>query len=64
MILGALKAAGGENYLVYHAMVNPQLFFPLIGKVIPLQVAGDPSEPLNVVHHYIARKSVAPPKKK
>jgi len=64
MILDALEMSGGVHYLVYHAMVNPQLFMPLIGKVIPLQIAGDPNEPLNVVHHYIARKSVAPPKKK
>lgn len=64
MILAALKASGGENYLIYHAMVNPQLFFPLIGKVLPLEVAGDPDAPLNVVHHYIQRKSVKAPKKK
>lgn len=64
MILDALEASGGVNYLVYHAMVNPQLFMPLIGKVIPLQVAGDPDAPINVVHHYIQRKSVAAPKRK
>lgn len=64
MILEALEAAGGKDYLLYHALMNPQLFMPLVGKVLPLTVAGDPNEPLNVVHHYVQRKSVPAPKKK
>ena len=40
MILGALEQAGGEEYLVRCAKKNPQAFLTLVGKVLPLQVAG------------------------
>lgn len=40
MILGALIAAGGENYLLRQSEQNPVAFLGLVGKVLPLQLAG------------------------
>ena len=34
-VLEAFKEAGGVKYLVKHAEENPQLFIPLIAKVLP-----------------------------
>jgi len=48
MILGALERAGGESYLVRQATDNPTAFLSLVGKVLPLQVSGDPEAPLNI----------------
>lgn len=48
MILGALNAAhedGGQAYLTVQAKENPTAFLTLVGKVLPLQVAGDDSLP-------------------
>lgn len=42
MILSALDTAGGVNYLVAQAHDNPSAFMTLVGKVLPLQVGGDP----------------------
>lgn len=51
MILGALSAVGGQSYLEGCAL-DPKLqpsFLGLIGKVLPLQVGGDPSgSPIHV----------------
>jgi hypothetical protein len=41
MIVGALSAAGGENYLLRQAEQNPVAFMSLVGRVLPLQVTGD-----------------------
>lgn len=49
MILGALDEAGGQAYLVEQAMSNPNAFMTLIGKVLPMQIGGDPSNPLHLV---------------
>ena len=46
MILEALDKAGGVKYLVAQAESNPASFMTLIGKVIPLQVSGDPNSPI------------------
>lgn len=35
MILGALDAAGGQQYLMDQAILNPTAFMTLIGKVLP-----------------------------
>jgi hypothetical protein len=35
MILGALDAAGGQDYLQHQAETNPGPFLSLIGKVLP-----------------------------
>ena len=51
MILGALDDAGGVKYLTERAK-DPRTasaFLTLVGKVLPLQVAGDASNPLTVV---------------
>lgn len=49
MILQALNEAhkdGGVAYLKQQADKNPTAFLTLVGKVIPLQVGGDPENPL------------------
>lgn len=40
MILKALDKAGGVNYLVKQAEESPNAFLALVGKVLPMQVAG------------------------
>jgi len=46
MILGALDKAGGIDYLYAQADKNPNAFLSLVGRVLPLQVSGDPENPL------------------
>lgn len=48
MILGALNAKGGVDYLVDQAGENPTAFLTLVGKVLPMTVAGDPENPVKV----------------
>lgn len=50
MILGALDAAGGLNYLKEQAEKNPGPFMALVGKVLPTTLAGDPQNPLQHEH--------------
>lgn len=49
-ILKAGELAGGANglvgYLTTQAQINPASFLPLLGKVLPLQIAGDPDSPI------------------
>ena len=40
MILGALADVGGQDYLARQADENPVAFMGLLGKVLPLQLAG------------------------
>lgn len=40
MILGALSDAGGQEYLVKQAKMNPTAFMGLIGKVLPTELKG------------------------
>lgn len=49
MILSTLHEAGGEDYLLNIAKTDPKTFAQLLGKVLPLTVAGDPNEPLKTV---------------
>jgi hypothetical protein len=49
MILGALDAAGGQQYLVEQASKNPVAFMSLLGKVLPLQVSGEGGGPVLIV---------------
>ena len=56
MILTALDKAGGAEYLLRQASANPTAFMTLVGKVLPLQVAGDSENPL--VLKMIERKIV------
>lgn len=46
MILAALDEKGGTKYLVDVAGTNPTAFLSLVGKVLPLTVAGDADNPL------------------
>jgi len=46
MILGALDEAGGIEYLKRRAEDTPGPFLALVGKVLPMQVVGDKSNPL------------------
>ena len=41
MILGALGDVGGRDYLAARALDAPAAFLTLVGKVLPLQMAGD-----------------------
>jgi hypothetical protein len=52
MILAALSSAGGAEYLERKAN-DPRTaaaFLGLIGKVLPMTVAGDPDAPLRMIH--------------
>jgi hypothetical protein len=55
MILGALEANGGQNYLEKQALENPVAFLTLLGKVLPTTLQGDPDRPLTVtrIEHVI-----------
>ncbi len=55
MITQALEKAGGVEYLVRQAEENPGAFMTLVGKVLPLQVSGDPDNPLTVAVQRIER---------
>jgi hypothetical protein len=48
-ILGALAAKGGQKYLERIAEEEPVAFCGLIGKVLPMTVAGDSENPLKTV---------------
>jgi hypothetical protein len=41
MILGALEAVGGQDYLAKQAVESPAAFLTLIGKVLPAQLTAD-----------------------
>lgn len=48
MILQALdeQKGGGVAYLKDQALMNPNAFLSLLGKVLPTTLAGDPSNPV------------------
>ena len=52
-ILKAAEKAGGKSglvgYLRTQAGENPGPFMALLGKVLPMQIAGDPDNPIKVV---------------
>jgi hypothetical protein len=49
MILTALDKAGGIDYLTEQAQENPTAFMTLVGKVLPLTIAGDKDNPLRAM---------------
>lgn len=49
MILTALSTVGGAEYLAKQAEENPVAFMGLVGKVLPLQIKGDASEPFRII---------------
>ena len=59
-ILEAAEAAGGKRgivgYLTLQASENPTAFMSLLGKVLPLTLAGDPEAP---ILHVIERRIVS-----
>lgn len=48
MVAQALDEAGGVDYLLTQATSNPTAFLTLVGKVIPLQVAGNMNHAVKV----------------
>lgn len=59
MILEALDNAGGAEYLLSQARANPNAFLTLVGKVLPMQITGDPNAPVAfkfIVEHVKANK--------
>lgn len=44
----AFEKVGGEDYLVTIAREDPKTFCSLLGRVIPLQIAGDNENPLTI----------------
>ena len=49
MILGALSDAGGRAWLARQADENPVAFMGLVGRVLPLTIAGDSENPVTYV---------------
>jgi len=52
-IIQAAANAGDGNmveYLTQQARLNPGPFMSLLGKVLPLQIAGDPENPIKHIH--------------
>lgn len=53
ILLAAQRAGGGDdglvNYLEAQARQNPQSFLPLLGKVLPLQIAAADGGPVKFV---------------
>jgi hypothetical protein len=53
-ILLAAQKAGGDtetglvDYLTVQASENPGPFMSLLGKVLPMQIAGDPDAPISI----------------
>jgi len=48
-ILAALDGVGGVDYLTSTAKSHPAAFMALLGKVLPMTVAGDPENPLHAI---------------
>lgn len=49
MIIGALDRAGGVDYLVEQSEKNPTAFMGLVGKVLPMQLAGADGGELKII---------------
>lgn len=56
MILEALSDVGGVGYLTRVAESHPQAFLSLLGKTLPMTVAGDPDQPIQ----HVARIELVP----
>lgn len=50
MILRALDGVGGVDYLQQQANENPTSFLALVGKVLPMTVAGTAADGGHVIH--------------
>jgi hypothetical protein len=60
MILEALDKAGGVEYLVEQSKENPVAFMGLVGKVLPMQLAGSGDDGEHVVVTRIELVGVRP----
>jgi hypothetical protein len=51
ILLAATNAGDGDmaEYLTKQAKENPTAFMGLLGKVLPMQVVGDPDNPLKMI---------------
>jgi hypothetical protein len=47
-IMNAFEKVGGEDYLVWLARAEPRAFATLVGKVLPLTIAGDKDAPMAI----------------
>jgi hypothetical protein len=48
MVIGALQAVGGAEYLAARALDTPTAFMALVGRVLPLQVSGQDGGPVHI----------------
>ena len=48
-ILVAFQGVGGATYLQGIAATNPTAFCTLLGKVLPMTIAGDPENPVKTI---------------
>lgn len=48
MVLATLKSVGGETYLRRLARNEPTLFVPLVARLIPTRIGGEPGNPVEV----------------
>ena len=48
MVLAALDAVGGQQYLQRQALANPAIFLSLVARTMPVKVTGDPDHPIEV----------------
>ena len=48
MILGAIDDAVGQAYFAAQAEENPTAFLAVVGRILPMTVAGDSDNPLKV----------------
>jgi len=61
MILGALDAAGGQQYLADQAAANPTAFLTLLGKVLPMQVTGTEGGAVHYTFEWAPATPAEPP---
>lgn len=45
-LMAAFELAGGQDYLLTIAKTDPKTFCALLGKAMPMQMTGDPDNPL------------------
>lgn len=44
----AFKELGGVDYLIKIAKERPQLFMPLLAKIVPIEIQGDKDKPIQI----------------
>jgi len=60
MIIEALNRGGGVDYLLTQMYLEPKAFMALLGRVLPLQIAGDPNGAPIKIERTIKRVLVRP----